>query len=122
MAKAKGSLKEDIREKMEVEAEMVEEKAGGVENKSLVGSKLMSGGEECLDGWVGVRGGDVKGGGVFFGVSRILLSVIPGDIMRRAVLKHLDLMVEPIDNRWVVREDDKEGTLVEGWRSNMDGH
>ncbi|GJS64169.1 hypothetical protein Tco_0678733 [Tanacetum coccineum] len=38
-------------------------------------------GEECLDGWVGAGGGDVKVGGVVFGVSRILLGVIPGDIM-----------------------------------------
>ncbi|GKB31368.1 hypothetical protein Tco_0870769 [Tanacetum coccineum] len=38
-------------------------------------------GEECLDGWVGAGGGEVKGGGVVFGVSRILLGVIPRDIM-----------------------------------------
>ncbi|GJS97408.1 putative reverse transcriptase domain-containing protein [Tanacetum coccineum] len=57
---------------------------GGVENKSSVGSKLMASGEECLDGWVRADGGDVKGGGVVFGVSRILLGVIPGDIMRES--------------------------------------
>nr|GEZ31410.1 hypothetical protein [Tanacetum cinerariifolium] len=54
---------------------------GGVENKSLVGSKLMASGEECLDGWVRAGGGEVKGGGGVFRVSRILLSVIPEDIM-----------------------------------------
>ncbi|GKC52146.1 hypothetical protein Tco_1074891 [Tanacetum coccineum] len=37
---------------------------GRVENKSSVGSKLMASGEECLDGWVGSGGGEVKGGGV----------------------------------------------------------
>nr|GEV17271.1 reverse transcriptase domain-containing protein [Tanacetum cinerariifolium] len=31
----------------------------------------------------------------------------------KAVVKHLELMEEPIDNRLVVREDDKEGTPVE---------
>ncbi|GJW38297.1 mitochondrial outer membrane protein porin 2-like protein [Tanacetum coccineum] len=54
---------------------------GGVENKSSVGSKFMASGEECLDGWVGAGRGEVKGGGVVFGVSRILLGVIPKDIM-----------------------------------------
>nr|GEV24312.1 putative reverse transcriptase domain-containing protein [Tanacetum cinerariifolium] len=43
---------------------------GGVENKSLMGSKLMDSGEECLNGWVGAGGGEVKGGGVIFRVSR----------------------------------------------------
>nr|GEU94085.1 hypothetical protein [Tanacetum cinerariifolium] len=38
----------------------------------------------CLDGWVGAGGGEVKGGGVVFGVSRILLGVIPGDIIRES--------------------------------------
>ncbi|GJV63227.1 hypothetical protein Tco_1474055, partial [Tanacetum coccineum] len=54
---------------------------GGVENKSLVGSKFMASGEECLDGWVGAGGGEVKGGGVVFEVSRIFLGEIPRDIM-----------------------------------------
>ncbi|GKE14857.1 hypothetical protein Tco_1422434 [Tanacetum coccineum] len=67
MAEVAGSLKEDFREKLEVEAAMVEEKA-------------------------------------------------------KAVVKHLELMEEPIDNQLVVREDDKEGTPVEGWRNNMDEH
>nr|GEW75809.1 hypothetical protein [Tanacetum cinerariifolium] len=48
---------------------------GEVENKSLMGSMLMAKGEECLDGWVGAGGGEVKGGGVDFGV--ILLGEIP---------------------------------------------
>ncbi|GKE15290.1 hypothetical protein Tco_1422867, partial [Tanacetum coccineum] len=34
-----------------------------------------------LDGWVRAGGGEVKGGGVVFGVSRILLGKIPEDIM-----------------------------------------
>ncbi|GKD06602.1 hypothetical protein Tco_1181576, partial [Tanacetum coccineum] len=84
--------------------------------------KFMASGEECLDGLVGANGGEVKGGGVVFGVSRIFLGVIPGDIMRKSVVKLLELMEEPIDNQWVVREGDKEGTIVEVWRNNMDGH
>ncbi|GKD45973.1 hypothetical protein Tco_1270618 [Tanacetum coccineum] len=122
MVEVAGSLKEDFEEKLEVEVAMVEERVGGVENKSSVRYKFMASGEECLDGWVGAGRGEVKGGGVVFGVSRILLGVIPGDIMGKAVVKHLELMEEPIDNQWVVREDYKEGTMVEGWRNNMDGH
>ncbi|GJY17819.1 hypothetical protein Tco_0389310 [Tanacetum coccineum] len=45
---------------------------------------------------VGAGGREVKGGGVVLG--------------------------EPIDNRWVVREDDKEEKPIEGWRSNTDEH
>ncbi|GJW89809.1 hypothetical protein Tco_0167362 [Tanacetum coccineum] len=51
---------------------------GGVENKSLVGSKLMASGEKCLCGWVGADG--VKGSGVIFRVSRIVFGMIPEDI------------------------------------------
>ncbi|GJR76957.1 hypothetical protein Tco_0089322 [Tanacetum coccineum] len=54
---------------------------GGVENKSLVGSNFMASGEECLDGWVGVDGGEVKGGGVVFEMSSILLGEILRDII-----------------------------------------
>nr|GEU98678.1 hypothetical protein [Tanacetum cinerariifolium] len=36
----------------------------GVENKSLIGSMLIAKDEECLDGWVGAGGGEVKGGDV----------------------------------------------------------
>nr|GEY25413.1 hypothetical protein [Tanacetum cinerariifolium] len=93
--KVTGSLKEDSREKLEVEVTMVEEKGErsssvsknvwgevkGMENKSSVGSKLMASGKECLDGWVRASGGEVKGSGVVFRVSRILLGVIPRDIM-----------------------------------------
>nr|GEW56899.1 putative retrotransposon RIRE1 poly protein [Tanacetum cinerariifolium] len=53
-------------------------------NNSLCGGGFVvvgESGEECLDGWVGAGGGEVKGGGVVFGVSRILLGVIPRDIM-----------------------------------------
>ncbi|GKA72907.1 hypothetical protein Tco_0779123 [Tanacetum coccineum] len=68
MAEEAESLKEDLREKLEVEVEMVEK-------------EFMASGKECLDGWVGVGEGEVKGGGVVFGVSKILLGEIPGDIM-----------------------------------------
>ncbi|GJU25467.1 hypothetical protein Tco_1164088 [Tanacetum coccineum] len=120
MAEVAGSLKEDFGGKLEVVAAMVEEKVGGVKNKSSVGSKFMASGEECLDGWDRAGRGEVNGGGVVFGVSRILLGVIPEILWGKAVVKHLDLMEEPIDNRWVVKKDDKEGTPVEGWRYNMD--
>nr|GFB08304.1 hypothetical protein [Tanacetum cinerariifolium] len=52
-----------------------------MESNDGLGSKFMASGEECLDGWVGVAGGEVKDGCVVFGVSRILLGVIPRDIM-----------------------------------------
>ncbi|GJY08971.1 hypothetical protein Tco_0377156 [Tanacetum coccineum] len=68
MAEVAGSLKDDLGGKLEVEVAMVDE-------------EFMASGEECLDGWVGVGGGEVKGGGVVFGVSRILLGKIPEDIM-----------------------------------------
>nr|GEZ30139.1 UBN2 domain-containing protein [Tanacetum cinerariifolium] len=55
--------------------------SGGVENTSSVGSKFMASGEEFLDGWVRASEGEVKGGGVVFGVSKILLGVIYGDII-----------------------------------------
>ncbi|GKD08396.1 hypothetical protein Tco_1188081 [Tanacetum coccineum] len=74
---------------------------GGVENKSLMGSMLMDKGEECLDGWVGAGGGEVKGGGVDFGVTKSLLGEIPGE--------NLELMEGPFDSRWVVIGDYKEG-------------
>ncbi|GKC18323.1 hypothetical protein Tco_1020473, partial [Tanacetum coccineum] len=38
---------------------------------------FMANREECLDGWVGVGGGEVKGGGDDFGVRRIFLGEIP---------------------------------------------
>ncbi|GJZ64138.1 hypothetical protein Tco_0620559 [Tanacetum coccineum] len=68
MAEVATSLKEDLGEKLEVEVAMVEE-------------EFMASGEECLDGWVGAGRREVKGGGVVFGVSRILLGEIPRDIM-----------------------------------------
>nr|GEU64691.1 reverse transcriptase domain-containing protein [Tanacetum cinerariifolium] len=48
-------------------------------NKCLIGSMLMANGEECLDGWVRADEGEVKGGGVDFGV--ILLGEIPEESM-----------------------------------------
>ncbi|GJU52123.1 hypothetical protein Tco_1221678 [Tanacetum coccineum] len=56
----------------------------GVENKSSMGSKFMDNGEECLDNWVGAGGGEVKGGGVDFGVSKTFLGEIPGEIIRES--------------------------------------
>ncbi|GJY66317.1 hypothetical protein Tco_0468555 [Tanacetum coccineum] len=46
-----------------------------------MGSKFMANDEECLNGWVGAGGGEVKGGGVDFGVSRTLLGEIFGEII-----------------------------------------
>ncbi|GJW44714.1 hypothetical protein Tco_0073513 [Tanacetum coccineum] len=47
----------------------------------VLGGRSSTNGEECLDGWVGAGGGEVKGGGVDFGVSSTLLGEIPGVIM-----------------------------------------
>ncbi|GKE12184.1 hypothetical protein Tco_1415735, partial [Tanacetum coccineum] len=43
---------------------------GGVENKSSMGSRLITTREVSLDGWVGVGGSVVNGGGVDLGVSK----------------------------------------------------
>nr|GEY21857.1 uncharacterized mitochondrial protein AtMg00810-like [Tanacetum cinerariifolium] len=40
-----------------------------------------------------------------------------GEKLGKAVVKHLELVEEPIDNRWVVKEHGKDGTMVEGWRT-----
>ncbi|GKB18103.1 hypothetical protein Tco_0852026 [Tanacetum coccineum] len=45
------------------------------------GVEFMANGEEYLDGWVGAGGGEVKGGGVDFRVSRTLLGEIPEEII-----------------------------------------
>ncbi|GKC88179.1 hypothetical protein Tco_1148828 [Tanacetum coccineum] len=55
----------------------IAERGGGSLAKRLMKSK-----RECLDGWVGANGGEVKGGGVDFGVSRTLLGEIPGEIIK----------------------------------------
>ncbi|GJV81224.1 hypothetical protein Tco_1517094 [Tanacetum coccineum] len=55
------------------------EEVGGVENKSSMGSMLIAKGEECLDGRVGASGGEVKGCGVDFGVTKSLLVEILGE-------------------------------------------
>ncbi|GJW81080.1 hypothetical protein Tco_0145055 [Tanacetum coccineum] len=68
MAEVVGNLKEDLGEMLEVEVVMVEEEVEGL----LVCQREF---EERAGG------GEVKGGGVDFGVSRTLLGVIPGDIM-----------------------------------------
>nr|GEV58646.1 hypothetical protein [Tanacetum cinerariifolium] len=57
---------------------------GGVENKSSMGSMLMAKGEEFLDGWVRADGGEVKGGGVDFGVTKSFLGEIPEENMRES--------------------------------------
>ncbi|GKF61733.1 hypothetical protein Tco_0181787, partial [Tanacetum coccineum] len=54
---------------------------GGIEKMSLTGSKFMVRGKECLEGCVGVGGGEVKGGGDEFGVSKILVGEIPGVVI-----------------------------------------
>ncbi|GKB06606.1 hypothetical protein Tco_0834839 [Tanacetum coccineum] len=79
-------LEEDER-KLEIVVAMVEEEdpyleegeVGGVKNKSLMGSTLIAIGEECLDGWVGAGGGEVKGCGVDFGVTKSLLGESGGE-------------------------------------------
>ncbi|GJX32336.1 hypothetical protein Tco_0242191 [Tanacetum coccineum] len=53
------------------------EEVGGVEKMSSTGSKFMVRGEECLEGRVGADGGEVKGGGDDFGVSKSLVGEIP---------------------------------------------
>ncbi|GJU62595.1 hypothetical protein Tco_0482224 [Tanacetum coccineum] len=60
-----------------------------------------------------IESNDGLGGGGF-----IVVEILWG----KAVVKHLELMEELIDNQLVVSEDDKEGTPVEGWRSNTDEH
>ncbi|GKD82328.1 hypothetical protein Tco_1349167 [Tanacetum coccineum] len=45
----------------------------------LGGGGLVVVGEECLDGYVGAGGGEVKGGGVDFGVTKSLLGEIPAE-------------------------------------------
>nr|GEW69713.1 hypothetical protein [Tanacetum cinerariifolium] len=40
----------------------------------------------------------------------------------KVVVKHLGLVEDSFDNRWVVIEYDKEGTPIEGPRSTKDGH
>nr|GEU82394.1 putative reverse transcriptase domain-containing protein [Tanacetum cinerariifolium] len=45
------------------------------------GFVVVGGSEECLDVWVGAGGGQVKGGGVVFGVSRIEFGTILKDNM-----------------------------------------
>ncbi|GKC06688.1 hypothetical protein Tco_0998298 [Tanacetum coccineum] len=50
----------------------------GIEKMSSTGSKFMVRGKKCLEGCVGVDGGEVNGGGDDFGVSKSLL----GEILR----------------------------------------
>ncbi|GKC84555.1 hypothetical protein Tco_1140272 [Tanacetum coccineum] len=78
MVKVARSLNEDLGEKLEVEVAMVEEEVPYLES---IKEEFMASVEECLNGCVGAGGGEVKGGGVVFGVSRIFFGEIPGDIM-----------------------------------------
>nr|GEW74337.1 hypothetical protein [Tanacetum cinerariifolium] len=70
-------------EEIEILVAMVEEEVPyleeveGVENKSLMGSMLIAKDKECLDGWVRVGGGEVKGGGVDLGVTKSFLGETP---------------------------------------------
>ncbi|GJT28477.1 hypothetical protein Tco_0908752 [Tanacetum coccineum] len=81
-------LEEEDERKLEIVVAMVEEEdpyleegeVGEVENKSLIGSMLVAKGEECLESWVGAGGGEVKGCGVDFGVTKSLL----GEIFRES--------------------------------------
>ncbi|GJX60621.1 hypothetical protein Tco_0292011 [Tanacetum coccineum] len=70
MAEVAGSLKEDFEEKLEVEVAMMEERFPWFYG---YGKRFR---------WLSWSwGGEVKGGGVDFEVSRILLGVIPRDII-----------------------------------------
>ncbi|GJT83495.1 hypothetical protein Tco_1057837 [Tanacetum coccineum] len=53
-------------------------------NDGLDDGGIMASGEECLDGWVRAGGGEFKGGGVVFGVSRIEFGMIPKDNMEES--------------------------------------
>nr|GEW83534.1 hypothetical protein [Tanacetum cinerariifolium] len=74
---------EEEERKLEIMVAIVEEvvpyleegEVGGVENKSSMGSMLISKGEECLDGWVGASEGE--GNGVDLGVTISLLGETP---------------------------------------------
>ncbi|GJT61877.1 hypothetical protein Tco_1005410 [Tanacetum coccineum] len=57
---------------------------GGMENKSLIGSIVIAKGEEYLDGCVRAGGGEVKGDGVNFGVTKSLLGEILGESMEES--------------------------------------
>ncbi|GJU07321.1 hypothetical protein Tco_1123751 [Tanacetum coccineum] len=54
---------------------------GGVENISSTGYKFMANGEDCLDGCDGGGGGEVKGGGVDFGVLKSSSDEAPSETM-----------------------------------------
>nr|GEW39095.1 hypothetical protein [Tanacetum cinerariifolium] len=54
---------------------------GGVEKISSIGSKFMANWEDCLDGCDKAGGGEVKGGGVYFGVLKSSSGEIPGETM-----------------------------------------
>ncbi|GJR67737.1 hypothetical protein Tco_0013802 [Tanacetum coccineum] len=64
----------------------------------VLGGRSSSVSKKCLDGWVGASRGEVKGGGVDFGVSRTLLGEILGEIIGEVAVKYLGLMDEPFDN------------------------
>ncbi|GKF14571.1 hypothetical protein Tco_0056033 [Tanacetum coccineum] len=54
---------------------------GEVEKISSTGSKFMANGEDCLDGCDAASGGEVKGGGVDFGVLKSSSGEILGETM-----------------------------------------
>ncbi|GKB11797.1 hypothetical protein Tco_0845720 [Tanacetum coccineum] len=63
-----------------------------------MGSMLMANGEECLDGWVGAGRGEVKDGGVNFGV--ILLGEIPGESTGESVGEYFGVEGEAVCFEW----------------------
>ncbi|GJX88332.1 hypothetical protein Tco_0340346 [Tanacetum coccineum] len=69
---------------------------GGVEKISSTGSKFMANGEDCLDGCDGAGGGEVKGGGVDFGVLKSWSGEIPGETMGERGGDMMDLAVLPV--------------------------
>ncbi|GJZ98489.1 hypothetical protein Tco_0670942, partial [Tanacetum coccineum] len=69
---------------------------GGVEKISSIGSKFMANMEDCLDGCDGASGGEVKGGGVEFGVLKSLQGEIPGEIIGERGGDMMRLGVGPI--------------------------
>nr|GFB77410.1 hypothetical protein [Tanacetum cinerariifolium] len=76
-------------------------KVRGVEKMSSMGSKLMVRGEECLEGYVGSGGGEVRRGGDEFRVSKSLLGEIPRVVIGEGIGE--------------IFRDDGGAVLVIGW-------
>ncbi|GJZ56048.1 hypothetical protein Tco_0611241 [Tanacetum coccineum] len=109
MAEVVESLKEDSRKIWEVMEAMVEEEEGLLVSQRKFEEtreewKTRVRWDQCL--WLMVRN----------------VWMVGLEPMGKAVVRRLESMEEPIDNWWVVKEHDKEGTMVTGWRSNKDEH